>query len=206
MNTDHLACRIVELLKTHNTHDVLPAACAEIGLQRNIPQDEGSKYERTLKRLEGKSAREVAVIAERTGIRYRDFDLEEAALHLLEAGDLPLTEITRRDISRCFEPVGLSGDHSLLALLRHVCPIESMYPSTPFGPSLADEIYRHMVNNDDWSIEDLFEQLGAMTWSRKRFLGSSRLPFIRSRDEVLRRTSFVTNSTLFWLAMATGSK
>jgi very-short-patch-repair endonuclease len=170
MNHDHLASRVAELVKTYSTHQALPAECEEIGLERSIPQDEGSKYERVIKRLDGKSAREIAIVAERAAIRYRDFDLEEAAVHFLEAGGRPLTEITRRDIARCFERVSLSGEQGLLGMLRRVCPVDSIGGSIPFGPSLADEIDRHMLRNDDWSVEDLFDWLGAMTWSRKRFL------------------------------------
>ncbi len=39
----------------------------------------------------------------------------------------------------------------------------------PYTESLAAQIHQTMVCNDDWSLEELFKHLGALTCTRKRF-------------------------------------
>lgn len=63
-----------------------------------VDDGSGTKRERVLARLAEKTPRQIAAIAEQVGARYGNFDLEEAALAVLEADDPPLTEITRRDV------------------------------------------------------------------------------------------------------------
>ena len=164
-----LAYQIAEVVKDHNTHSTLAAACSEFGMASQIDDDTGSKRDRVFARLTGKSPREIAAIAEQVGARYGKFDLEEAALKVLEADDPPLTEITRRDVARCFDPPSLSGELGLLDLLRRIWPVDAMGDWFRLRRSLSDAIHQYMVRNDDWSTEDLFEELGALSCSRKRF-------------------------------------
>jgi hypothetical protein len=163
-----LKWRIVDTLK-HDRHATLPDACARVGLAAKIPNDTGTKSERILARLDGKSLREVAEIAERLGAAHGDFELEEAALAILEDDSPPLTEITRRDIARCLNSVELGGDIGLVEILSRVWPIEAMGDPFLYGRSLADDIRQHMIRNDDWTVEELFKKLGALTCSLKRF-------------------------------------
>jgi very-short-patch-repair endonuclease len=164
-----LAYQIAEAVKDHNTHSTLADACSELGMTSQIDDDTGSKRDRVFARLTGKSPRDIAAIAEQVGARYGKFDLEEAALKVLEADDPPLTEITRRDVARCFDPPSLSGELGLLDLLRRIWPVDAMGDWFRLRRSLADAIHQYMVRNDDWSTEDLFEELGALSCSRKRF-------------------------------------
>jgi hypothetical protein len=164
---EQLAERVANILGGANTHEGLPDACLEMGFQAGA---EGSKRERLRAGLTGKSPREVAAIAERVGERYASLDLAEAALALSEEGEPAITEITRRDIAQCFDHVSLSGDVDLIRFVKRLWPIESMTVGDDFfGPSLAKKIERQMVHNDDWTISDLFEEIGAWTCSRKRF-------------------------------------
>jgi len=162
-----LAEGIAGILGNSNTHDKLADACADAGFQ---PASEGSKRDRVRAGLAGKAVREIAEIAERVGERYGRFDLQEEALSLLEEGEPPITEITRRDIARCFDSVSINGELSLVPFIKRVWPIDNMTMDDFFGlPNLAEKIERHMVRNEDWTVSDLFGELGAWTCSRKRF-------------------------------------
>jgi len=161
-----LADRIVGVLSSSNTHEKLADACIDAGF---CAADEGTKRERVRAGLVNKVPRELAAIAERVGVRYGNLKLEEEALSFLEEDEPPITEITRRDIARCFDDIPISGDIELIPFIQRIWPIDSMMLFDYFGPSLTEKIERHMLRNDDWSAEDLFRELGSWTWSRKRF-------------------------------------
>lgn len=195
-NADPLAAWAAEVLKDRTTHTSLGETCAAFGLSEEMPNDSGSKFDRALTRFEGKEPRAVAAIAEQIGRRYGLLDLEEAAVAKLEEGDPPLTEITRRDVARFFDPPSLSGDRGLLDLLRQIWPIDTMGDGFPFTDSLADDINQYMLRNDDWSVKDLFERLGALTCTRKRFfrlLEAALHPLARRGDH---RAATVPSSSL----------
>jgi very-short-patch-repair endonuclease len=159
---------IASVLNESHTHRTLTDAFAELGMASQIDDDSGSKYERVFARLADKSPRQIAAIAEQVGAQYKKFDLEEAALKVLEASDPPLTEITRRDVARCFDPPRLSGELGIHDLLRPIWPIDTM-GYWVLGRSLSQAIDQWMVRNDDWDTGDLFRELGAFSCSRKRF-------------------------------------
>jgi len=138
---------IAEIIKNYNTHTTLADTCSVFGMAVGIPDDQGSKFERVLARLSGKSEREIATIAEKVGVHYGVMELEEAALAVLEDGSAPLTEITRRDVARCLNLVGLSGELDLIDLIGRIWPIQRMGNPFLFGNCLADEIRQHMIRN-----------------------------------------------------------
>jgi len=113
--------------------------------------------------------RQIASAAERMALEYGDPEMEEAALAVLEADDPPITQITRIDIARCFHYTTLSGERPLLEFLRELWPIDAPFLGGAFE-GLEPAIRQHMIRNDDWSVEDLFRELGAFTCSRKRFI------------------------------------
>lgn len=165
-----LALRIAGKLAQHCTHQSLHAiALGAAGLA--IPEGRAgeSKRDRVLAALEGKCRRECADIARRLGSHYGDFALEEAGLAVLEEGERPITEITRRDVAKCFGD-DLSGARNVLSLIHALFPLNSSWDDLIVGRSLADQIQQHMVRNPgDWSVEDLFERIGALSCSRERF-------------------------------------
>src|SRR5208283_88387 len=70
----------------------------------------------------------------------------------------------------CFDSVSINGELRLVPFIKRVWPIDSMALDDFFElPSLAEKIERHMVRNEDWTVSDLFGELGAWTCSRKRF-------------------------------------
>jgi very-short-patch-repair endonuclease len=145
------------------------AVALEVGVVVG-PEVEGvTKFDRALTAVKDKTARELGEIAVALGQRLGDYDLEESGLVVIEADEPPITEITRRDVARCFGD-GLSGEQNALDLVRRHFPIDTFAGAFFFGHSLAQDIERHVVlNPGDWPTEFLFEKLGALTCSRRRF-------------------------------------
>ena len=158
---------VAEKLATFNTHATLRAACERFGITGEDVGD--SKRERADAATQGMTDRQVATAAERMALAYRDPQMQEAALAVLEANDPPITEITRIDVARCFHDTNFSGERPLIEFLRELWPIDAPFLGDPFE-GLERAIERHMIRNDDWSVEDLFRELGAFTCSRKRFV------------------------------------
>lgn len=176
-----LAQSVAELLATMNTHATMDEACKEVGIAGGAPEV-GSKRERGEAAVAGLTGKRLAAVAVKVAIRYGKFDLEEAALIELEADAPPISEITRRDIARLLNDVRISGDQLLLEFLARIWPPALLDTEWGYGR----EIDRHMLRNDDWTTEDLFEHLGAFRCSLRRFTGlidAALDPVVRRGDE-----------------------
>lgn len=114
--------QIAEALRAHCTGTTMPQEAA--GLE--LPPPEGySKRDRARAALSSKSRRELAQIARDLGRHLNVYGLEEAGLLMLEEGTPPITEITRRDVARCFgdDP---SGERNPVELVRSLFSIGSV--------------------------------------------------------------------------------
>ena len=100
----------------HNTHATLRAYCEQFGLTG--PDVEGSKRDRAAAAVKGMSDHQIAVSAEKIAMHHNDVEWEEAALAELEAADPVISEITRREVARCFATTPLSGERPLIAFLQ----------------------------------------------------------------------------------------
>jgi hypothetical protein len=148
-----IAGRIAETLKDRCTHEAMPAVALKAAALVIPAEGQGSKRDRALSALSGKSHRELGDIACRLGAHFADFELEEAGLAILEQGEPAITEITRRDVARCFGD-DLSGELNVVDLVRKHFPIESPLDNIFGGSSLARDIAQHMIRNPgDWSVE-----------------------------------------------------
>lgn len=86
---------------------------AEEAAQLDLPAGEGfSKRDRVRAALQGKSRNRLAEISRDIGRHANNFGLEELGLKVLEESAPPITEITRRDVAKCFGD-DLSGERSL---------------------------------------------------------------------------------------------
>jgi hypothetical protein len=165
----NLALRIAEALKDRCTHQVMPSVALEAGLVIAAEAEGLSKRDRALAALDGKSPIELGEVARRLGVHWGDYSLEEAGCKVLEEGDVPISEITRRDVAKCFGD-DLSGEQNVLDLVRRFFPVDTLGADFFAGRSLASDIERHMISNfGDWSVEYLFEKIGAFSCSRDRF-------------------------------------
>lgn len=165
----NLALRIAGALKDRCTHQVMPSVALEAGLIMAAEAEGMSKRDRALAALDGKSPRELGEVARRLGAHWGDYALEEAGSAVLEEGEPPISEITRRDAAKCFGD-DLSGEQNVLELVRRFFPIDTLSADFFAGRSLASDIERHMISNfGDWTVEYLFERIGAFSCSRDRF-------------------------------------
>ena len=137
----------------------------------DLPSGEGSsKRERVRVALEGKSRMRLAEISRDIGRHTQNFNLEEMGLQVLEESSPPITEITRRDVAKCFGD-DLSGKRNVVGLVGELFPtIGSLADGFVIGKSLEEEIDQHMVRfPGDWDVEYLFDRIGAYQCSRDRF-------------------------------------
>jgi len=165
-----LRSAVAEVLKDMNTMRVLPDVCEGLGMSIGDADTESmSKKGYVLARLDATPDAAIPRIAVDVGDRHGNLGLSEAGLAEMEAAMPPISEITRRDAARAIDAFGLAGDIGILDLLRRVWPLDRM--GDQFMGFVAADVERHMVRNDDWSTEDLFERLGALSCSRRRFIG-----------------------------------
>lgn len=137
-----------------------------------VPSGEDlSKRQRIELALENLTQEALARLALKFAAHRGDIGLDEAGRKVLEAGDPPLTQITRRDVARVFGD-DLAGERSTVEMVERYfvlsTPLEGTFGSG--GRSLRDQIGQHMDRNPaDWSVEFLFGEIGAFDCSRARF-------------------------------------
>jgi hypothetical protein len=98
-----------------------------------------------------------------------------------------VSDLTRHHIAETLNPFPLAGKRDLFDLLRKHFPEIDHTPSRyHFESTLADDIYRHAVNNDDWENAEILEQVGFLTCSQAKlfgFLEDVVHPIRRDQDE-----------------------
>ncbi|RKE79925.1 hypothetical protein [Rhizobium sp. AG855] len=156
-----------------------------------VPNEEGlSKRQRVDLALSSLSEVQLAQFALKFAADHGDVALDEAGRKVLEAGEPPLSQITRRDVARALGD-DLAGERGTVEIVGRYFPLSS--PIDDFlgssGRSLRDQIARHMDQNPgDWTVEHLFFEIGAFDCSRARFaalLEEAVHPLSRSGDEQL---------------------
>jgi very-short-patch-repair endonuclease len=150
-----------------------------------------SKRQRIDLALRNLTQEDLARLALKFAAQRGDIALDEAGREVLEAGDPPLTHITRRDVARVLGD-DLAGERGTVEMVERYfilsTPLEDLLDSGG-GRSLRDRIERHMDRNPgDWSVEILFGEIGAFDCSRARFaalLEAAVHPLARSGEEQL---------------------
>ena len=171
---ESLATEIVAALCAVKAYD-LPDVCVELGLPAGTAQAAfQSKRRYVADRVDGLGQPALTALGEKVVSRYRTYGLEEAMEAVKPSVTYRIDEITRRAIIRELEQLGeLNGHLGLLDFLSRVWPLSEMKRADvdPFNGAVTfeDAIDRHMIRNDDWSISDLFEALGAREVSDRRF-------------------------------------
>jgi very-short-patch-repair endonuclease len=102
------------------------------------------------------------------------YGLDEAMERTRPSVPCRLDEITRRALIRELDQLGnLNGNLGILDFLGRIWPLTQMRRCEidAFNGclNLQDSVYRHMIQNDDWSVETLFEALDGRVVSDKRF-------------------------------------
>lgn len=166
---------IVGELKDACTHDTLDAMCAELAMP--IPVNAGSKRDRLFASFDEMLDEHVPATAERLLKRgLRDPATRNRIQDLLWAdnGCPSIPKRFRREVARAMERVELYGDarhfDELLELLWVIetDPFASLIGREETG--LAGLIQQHVHRNPgDWSVEQLFDELGVYEATDQRF-------------------------------------
>lgn len=163
-------------LKDHGTHQDLPSFCEKLGLP--APGPEGSKRERMEASFNSLDDAELPRVAQRF---LRSFPCSAELRNRIE--ELLWTHTTCPEVPKRYRRElanRLSGETLYInpryfeALLERLWviddhPIGALLSDRPCG--LRAEIQQHVIRNpDDWTVDYLFERLGAYDCSDRRFL------------------------------------
>lgn len=161
----HLVAGALYPTKAHT----LPAVCERYGLEAGTGDEAfSSKTAYVMRRLEKLGDDRVFAIAKEV---VRDFpsDKLQAAIESLDKSGHFVTDITRRHLANALNEFALSGTDSLLDLLRKHWPTIDR-DGSPYHVlnTKVDDIYRHAVQNDDWSSSEVLEYVGFLEGSQAR--------------------------------------
>ncbi|MFG1858522.1 hypothetical protein ACGFJT_42290 [Actinomadura geliboluensis] len=173
--------RPAEAYVTGASHKDFDAACQHLGLPV-LPYDEGtSKRERFARCSAALPDADLAAVAARV-LTLDSWALDAATRNAIQdvlwAGQpaLEIPQRTRREIARALEPelerLTAQGDR-FRALLDRLWILDTEPLGVLLGKegSLRAEIDRHVFRfSGDWTVEELFEQLGALEGGHPRFI------------------------------------
>ena len=150
----------------------LPGVCGAFGLDAGEESEAySSKRTYVRRRIVGLEGSALVELGKQIQERFPDRDLEEA-LHLVsEAGRPRLSELTRKKLLTALAKISpISGRLDLLSFLGRVFPLRQYHADSPFFGTLEEEIEKHMILNDDWDLEYLFDRLRLVGCSEHRFV------------------------------------
>lgn len=164
----------IEALKDAETHDRLGSMCERLGLPS--PDSGGSKRERMRASLTALPNSDLPKVAINLLELYPPEPADRNVIQDLLWSDLPVPAIPkryRRELARAIDIEHLYLDsqrfHNLLERLWVIGPTDA-FAVIFGGDSLAAEIRQHVYRNPgDWSVEYLFDRLGALDASDRRF-------------------------------------
>ena len=122
-----------------------------------------------LRRLEKLSDERVLAVAKAVVRDHPDDRLQGAIETLVLDGRL-VSDVTRHNLAEALNGCELGGKRDLLEFLPKHFPDKDRIGSSyhDFEASLADDIYRHAVRNDDWDSAEILERVGFLTCSQAR--------------------------------------
>ena len=170
---DLLRSHIV-VLKDAGTHEILPIICNNLGLP--TPPSEGSKRERITISFEALSDADLPLVAERLLKLYPPSPGARNEIQDLLWADTFSPEIPkrfRRELTGTLSINDLYIDNQRFDDLLDRLWVLDDNPLDFFGGtgrSLRKAIHQHVHRNpEDWSVEELFDKLGAFDASNRRF-------------------------------------
>lgn len=161
-------------LKDHGTHERLPEFCASLGLPIVV---EGSKRDRMRASFAAVTDEDLPRVATNFLKAFPPpASLRNQIEDVLSAADAwpPISKRCRRELTRSLDREDLfQKAEAFDALLDRLWVLDdgafAFFMDAP-SSSLRAQIERHVHNNpDDWSVETLFEKLGALDASDRRF-------------------------------------
>jgi hypothetical protein len=145
-----------------------------------------SKTRYVMRRLDKLSDAQVLEVARSIVQDFPD-DRLQAAVELLEKDGHLISDLTRHHLAEALDEFSLAGKRDLFETLRKHWPCIDHTPSyNDFDGTLADDIYRHAVRNDDWPNSEILERAGFLTCSQAKlfqFLEDVLHPIRRDHEE-----------------------
>ena len=162
-------------LKDCGTHEALPGICEQLGMRP--PEAEGSKRERLHGSFDASPDSDLVAIAERY-LRYfppnaeRRNQIQELIWQNAASPEVP--KRFRREIANALdgEELFLSSKYFLMLLdSLWILDDEPLAALLGTSSSLRSKVEKHVIDNPgDWTVDHLFEELGAYRCSDRRFL------------------------------------
>lgn len=166
-----------EVIKDNVTHQELPGICEEFDLP--APPAEGTKREKIASSFNTLPDAALPKLAERLLVRFpispeKRNEIQDILWSSDSAPEIP--KRFRREVARVLQINDICIDqekfHCLLdrlwVLETDAATLEKIL--NPSGQSLRLDIKKHVYRNPDWSVEDLFDKLGALDASNRRFV------------------------------------
>jgi len=121
-----------------------------------------------MRRLDKLSDERVLAVAKAVVRDYPD-DKLQAAIETLESDGRLVSDITRNNLAKALSMFALGGKGDLMELLReHFPDIDRHGSHRDMGATIADEVDRHAVRNDDWDSDEILKRVGFLTCSQAR--------------------------------------
>ena len=168
----------------------LPAVCERYGMEGGDNAEAfSSKTKYILVRLEKLPSERVLAIAKNV---VNDFPNDRliAALETIEKHGRTITDLTRHHLMEALYSYSLSGKRPLLEMIsKHFPSIYQESSSRFFGGTVADDLVRHAVNNNDLTNAEILEMIGFLTCSQAKifaFIEDMLHPLRRDQREQLK--------------------
>jgi hypothetical protein len=170
----------------------LAKACVRFGLAGGSGEEAFANKRRYVEsRLDERGLAELlsigdAVLVEYEGYKLHAFELKEALRFARCSGRLKITEITRRNVLDELMLMGtLWGKMDIHLFLGRLWPVDAMTSMDHRHKTFAEEVFRHMVMNEDWSTPQLLDRLNVLQLSDEAFVELLELvvhPSVREAD------------------------
>lgn len=179
----HLVADALYPTKAYN----FPSVCERYGLEPGDSDEAfSSKTRYVMRRLEKLSDEQVFNLA-KSVVQDLPDDKLLAAIEQIEKDDRLVSDITRQHLAEALDDFSLAGKRDLLEMLRKYWPsIDHSASEHDAFATLADDIDRHIVRNNDWWNSTILERVGFMTCSQAklfRFLEDLLHPIRRDHEE-----------------------
>ncbi|WP_339236274.1 hypothetical protein MKX40_22315 [Paenibacillus sp. FSL R5-0517] len=161
MNHTELVHNIAIVLASEVKSYNLPDICSSYGLDKGDDSEAFEGKARYIeRRLRGKNQLFLIDLAKRVAKDYNSVDLNRMLNTISPRGIFKVSQITRKNIVKEILSLGyIEGDMNLIDFLKRTWDLDSM-PSTDSRFSNATgDIIQHMIANDDWSYQELFEDI-----------------------------------------------
>ena len=167
----------VEIFKNNVTHQEIPGICEEFGLPP--PPADGTKWEKIAHSFDALPDASLPKLAERLLARFPPSAVKRNEIQDILWSSLAAPEIlkrSRREVARVLSIEDICVDQEKFnCLLDRLWVLE---PDAPMFDQILDSssqslhlaIEKHVYGNPDWSVEDLFDKLGALDASNRRFV------------------------------------